>query len=417
MNSETDRRERILIEASAQFLRNGFECTTVDQIAAGAKVSKQAIYAFFRDKEDLFEQVVRGELGKGIAGNPPFDADTRTALEAFVRNLTESFGSPRNFGLFRANLVATRKFPLIAAMLHEHRRAASRSIASYIEQLVETGELRASAETPLDLATRLGGVAVEGTRHFLGYDLPNREQREAQISLSVHLFLKGFVGAPAGGLPDDNSASVLLDAMPEAMSVGGARLRLKPERFELLCDAATGEFLEHGFEGASIDRITAAAGVARSTIYRQFGSKEGLFRYVVARHIDVSVKALCVPEALDLPEKIELLAAAALDLHLEPRSVAMHHLLVEQAQRFPDLARRFYDMQVCRVGQPFRDALVAHGYPPPTSALVRAFHTLATFGVRFIAAPRAVTREERRCVASEAASIILHGQLAASKAP
>src|SRR4051794_10706326 len=55
---------------------------------------------------------------------------------------------------------------------------------------------------------------------------------------------------------------------------GGAALVSLP-------DAAAAEFLSRGYVGTSVDQIAAGAGIGKSTIHRQFASKEGLFRYVV----------------------------------------------------------------------------------------------------------------------------------------
>ena len=40
-------------------------------------------------------------------------------------------------------------------------------------------------------------------------------------------------------------------------------------------------FLRHGFEGANMDEVAAAAGVAKMTVYRYFRSKEELFAGVI----------------------------------------------------------------------------------------------------------------------------------------
>jgi TetR/AcrR family transcriptional regulator of autoinduction and epiphytic fitness len=51
-----------------------------------------------------------------------------------------------------------------------------------------------------------------------------------------------------------------------------------------IIDAAEAEFLEHGFAGASMDRISARAEVSKRTVYKHFESKENLFRELIDRH-------------------------------------------------------------------------------------------------------------------------------------
>ncbi len=58
-NIETrDRRSRILDGARAAFLRFGFECTSLADIAAGAGASRTALYHYFTGKEDVLQAVV-----------------------------------------------------------------------------------------------------------------------------------------------------------------------------------------------------------------------------------------------------------------------------------------------------------------------------------------------------------------------
>jgi AcrR family transcriptional regulator len=54
-----------------------------------------------------------------------------------------------------------------------------------------------------------------------------------------------------------------------------------PERGRRILEAAQRHFDEHGLERANVDAIAADAGVAKMTVYNNFGSKEGLFQAVV----------------------------------------------------------------------------------------------------------------------------------------
>lgn len=44
---------------------------------------------------------------------------------------------------------------------------------------------------------------------------------------------------------------------------------------EALLDSARREFMEHGFHGASLRRISADSGVSTNSIYTRFGDKAG----------------------------------------------------------------------------------------------------------------------------------------------
>jgi AcrR family transcriptional regulator len=63
-----------------------------------------------------------------------------------------------------------------------------------------------------------------------------------------------------------------------AMRTEAPRRRLRaPERRRLIVDAALEEFAEHGYEGSSMGRIGALAGVSRTVLYDHFPSKRALF--------------------------------------------------------------------------------------------------------------------------------------------
>ena len=52
---------------------------------------------------------------------------------------------------------------------------------------------------------------------------------------------------------------------------------------ERILDAAGRVFLEHGFQGASVDEIAEVASAGKPTIYARFPSKQALFAAVIDR--------------------------------------------------------------------------------------------------------------------------------------
>lgn len=73
-----------------------------------------------------------------------------------------------------------------------------------------------------------------------------------------------------------------VEEQPDPTAVGGATLSAKGRRTRLsLLQAAEEVFAEHGWEEASIVKITEAAGVSQGTFYRYFTSKQAVFDELV----------------------------------------------------------------------------------------------------------------------------------------
>lgn len=72
-----------------------------------------------------------------------------------------------------------------------------------------------------------------------------------------------------------------------AIVAGGKRRPGRPSLSnEQLLDKALDLFLEQGFEGTSIEAITAAAGMAKRTVYARYGDKTTLFKAALERAIE-----------------------------------------------------------------------------------------------------------------------------------
>ena len=62
--SDTDVRDIIIESATMHFSRYGFHKTTMDEIAKHIHKAKGVIYYYFKSKEELFNEVVKQELGR-----------------------------------------------------------------------------------------------------------------------------------------------------------------------------------------------------------------------------------------------------------------------------------------------------------------------------------------------------------------
>jgi AcrR family transcriptional regulator len=70
------------------------------------------------------------------------------------------------------------------------------------------------------------------------------------------------------------------------------------DRRERIIEAAMRHFAEHGYRGGRVEDIAAEVGVAKGTVFLDFGSKEGLFLAAYERAVS------SLPAWLDAPEEI-----------------------------------------------------------------------------------------------------------------
>src|SRR3974390_2769702 len=81
-----ERRSAIVAAALDEFVARGFTATRLDDVAKRAGVAKGTIYLHFKDKEALFEELVRTALVPLIGrlhGPPPSGGAGRGVVENF----------------------------------------------------------------------------------------------------------------------------------------------------------------------------------------------------------------------------------------------------------------------------------------------------------------------------------------------
>lgn len=118
--------------------------------------------------------------------------------------------------------------------------------------------------------------------------------------------------------------------------------------------AATAVFLSKGYDGASMDRIAATAGVSKQTVYKHFADKDRLFAEIVRATTDqIDGLMRLVGETLanggDLDKDLSELARRFLTALMQPKVLRLRRLVIANADRFPDVGRTWYEQGFGRV--------------------------------------------------------------------
>lgn len=414
MTAETDRQTRILDAAERRFLVDGFERCSVESIASDARVSKREIYRDWKSKADLFVAVANRALADTEVDLPvtrPENRAMRPTLTFLARHLFDLFITDRNRDLFRASIVTIRHFPDLASDIHTKRLTAWAQFGGYFEELIVGNKIRVSGAHAA--ANRFGSLCVEGSRYLLGYPAPSEVVRAAQSAKMVDLFLNGYRVSASNPQADRIGwdAPVLTGSTTPPETRPPVQTRLSPQKQAILFDALLREFLEKGYHRANLATVAMEVGASKSTIYRQFGSKEGGFEQLVMRRgeqlAEVEPFVLIPGETLDVA--IARLCRNILDRHLTPDNIAILRVLIEEGKAFPELGRKYYDSALMLSVRALRMVLHHYDAVEPDDPAARAFHVLATYGSRFIAFPTPPNDDERAALSNEAATIFLHG--------
>lgn len=140
-------------------------------------------------------------------------------------------------------------------------------------------------------------------------------------------------------------------AAPAGTSAGQPRRGGRPTRAEAqrldqaVRAAALRLFLEHGFDGTSMDAIAEAAGTTKASVYARFTGKEAVFRSVMTwamQRSDWPVQEPPAPDLDDLTGALTAIAQAAQRRALDPSMIKLAQVAVAHAARFPEIASQAY---------------------------------------------------------------------------
>jgi AcrR family transcriptional regulator len=142
------KRQAILDAALDEFSARGFAAARMDDVAERAGVAKGTIYLYFKDKEALFQELVRTSLVPIVGGlkiPEGVEVSVRVLLEAFADTLVHEVLETRRADLIRLVLTEGGRFPQLAEF-HYHE-VIQRGIAA-MRGLIGFGIARGEIKNP-----------------------------------------------------------------------------------------------------------------------------------------------------------------------------------------------------------------------------------------------------------------------------
>lgn len=144
-------------------------------------------------------------------------------------------------------------------------------------------------------------------------------------------------------------------------------------------DAAIMIFSTKGYEGATMDDMAQAAGVAKGTLYYYFKSKEEIFKYIITEGVEVikerisqtvdredsalsKLKALCTLQLNLVYEKKELYKVMLSQLWgQEVRQLELREVVENYINNIEKYIREAMDEGVIKKGEPYFMAYIFFG--------------------------------------------------------
>jgi TetR/AcrR family transcriptional regulator of autoinduction and epiphytic fitness len=132
--------------------------------------------------------------------------------------------------------------------------------------------------------------------------------------------------------------------------------RVAEQKRAAIREAATGLFLESGYDGTSLARIAEAAGVSKATLFKQFPTKAALFDAIVTESWQTGDEDGPEPPASDLRAGLTTIGGRYTGLLTRPGMTALFRIVIAELPRFPELG----EAQFSRGKMPYFDSVTRY---------------------------------------------------------
>lgn len=132
-----------------------------------------------------------------------------------------------------------------------------------------------------------------------------------------------------------------------------------------IIDGAREVFLAKGFDAASMNDITRAAGVSKGTLYVYFENKEKLFQAICTAECDTQAEGVFdfSDKDSDIEATLNRVGVAFVNFLCRPEKASTARTVIAIAERMPEIGRAFYESGpakgIAHLDGYFRDQIAA----------------------------------------------------------
>ncbi|MBS4188790.1 TetR/AcrR family transcriptional regulator [Bacillus sp. FJAT-49705] len=155
-----DRRQLIIEAATKSFSLFGYKATTMDQVAKIANVGKGTIYTFFKNKEELFDEII-----SSLINEMKLAADEAT-------NSTPSFHEKVHRGLYKI-LEFRKKHQLTIKLFQEEKEMGTPAV--------------------IEVMTKLEDAIIKYLKDQILYAIEKGEIQDCDPELTAFIMLKLYI--------------------------------------------------------------------------------------------------------------------------------------------------------------------------------------------------------------------------------
>lgn len=189
--------DSIMKSASRLFIKHGYTHTSMDAIAETACVSKQTVYSYFSNKEQLFQRMIEDLCN---ANTPPssvledMSLPPEVTLQSFAQGFIDIITSPTGLGIHRLVMAESQRHPRVAELFfHSGPRKRQEIMVGYLKRQVAAGHF--DIDDIEHAAEHFFGMLKGWYQMRMAMRLkpmPSKKELEAHVKKSVRVFCKAY---------------------------------------------------------------------------------------------------------------------------------------------------------------------------------------------------------------------------------